>query len=79
MTIHQNLINCVNSEWGNCDYSIIKKYGHSMWLVKNAKYEDILVVTVNVICYFAPGTILKAMFPKKFKVLTNLDSVFRGI
>lgn len=35
-------INCVNSEWGNCDYSIIKKYGHSMWLVKNAKYKDIL-------------------------------------
>lgn len=33
-------INCVNSEWGNCDYSIIKKYGHSMWLVKNSKYEE---------------------------------------
>lgn len=37
-------INCVNSEWGNCDYSIIKKYGHSMWLVKHAKYEDILEI-----------------------------------
>lgn len=35
-------INCVNSEWGTCDYSIIKTYGHSMWVVKNSKYEDIL-------------------------------------
>lgn len=37
-------INCVNSVWGNCDYSIINKYGHSMWILKNAKYEDILEI-----------------------------------
>lgn len=37
-------INCVNSEWGKCDYSVVKKYGHSMWVVKNAKCEDILEI-----------------------------------
>lgn len=31
----------MNSEWGKCDYSVVKKYGHSMWVVKNAKCEDI--------------------------------------
>ncbi len=35
-------INCVNSEWGKCDYSILKTYGHSMWVLKSTKYEDIL-------------------------------------
>lgn len=35
-------INCVNSEWGKCDYSIVKTYGHSMWILKSTKYEDIL-------------------------------------
>ena len=34
-------MNCVNSEWGNCDYSIVNKYGHSMWILKDSKYEDL--------------------------------------
>lgn len=37
-------MNCVNSEWGTCDYSVIKKYCHSMWVLKGLKYEEIIEI-----------------------------------
>ncbi len=35
-------LNCVNSEWGTCDYSIVKKYGHSMWVLKTSNENVVL-------------------------------------
>jgi hypothetical protein len=37
-------LNCVTSEWSTCNYSVIKEYGHSMWIVKISKIEDILEI-----------------------------------